>query len=94
MRVGDAFSLTPAMGWNSWNCFAGGVTAEKVKSAADAIVASGLADHGWSYVNIDDCWQNNQDNPKKKTSGLAARLEAMQKQAEELQKQRMYQQKR
>ncbi len=36
-------------------------------------------------------YQENKNNPNKKTSGLAARLEAMQKQAEELQKQRMNQ---
>ena len=53
------------MGWNSWNAFGADVSAEKVKAAADALVSSGLADHGWSYINIDDCWQNNQDNPKK-----------------------------
>ena len=35
--------------------------------------------------------QENKNNPNKKTSGLAARLEAMQKQAEEMQKQRMNQ---
>jgi len=58
LKVGDRIGLTPAMGWNSWNCFMGDVTAEKVKRAADALVASGLADHGWSYVNIDDFWQN------------------------------------
>ena len=39
-------------------------------------------------------YQKNKNNPTKKTSGLAARLEAMQKQAEELQKQRTNQQKR
>ena len=33
-------------------------------------------------------YQENKNNPKKKTSGLAARLEAMQKQAEEMQRQR------
>jgi YidC/Oxa1 family membrane protein insertase len=33
-------------------------------------------------------YQKNKNNPQKKTGGLAARLEAMQKQAEELQKQR------
>ena len=37
-------------------------------------------------------FKENKNNPKKKTSGLAARLEAMQKQAEELQRQRMNQQ--
>ena len=39
-------------------------------------------------------FKENKNNPKKKTGGLAARLEAMQKQAEELQKQRMNQQKK
>ena len=55
--VGDELALTPPMGWNSWNCFAGAVDAEKIRSAADAMVASGLIDHGWSYVNVDDYWQ-------------------------------------
>lgn len=54
---GDKISLTPAMGWNSWNCFAQAVDADKVKAAADAMVNSGLVDHGWSYINIDDCWE-------------------------------------
>ena len=36
-------------------------------------------------------YRENKNNPNKKVSGLAARLEAMQKQAEELQKQRMNQ---
>ena len=39
-------------------------------------------------------YRENKNNPNKKVSGLAARLEAMQKQAEELQKQRQNQQKR
>ena len=68
LKVGDKICLTPAMGWNSWNAFGADVSAEKVKAAAEALVSSGLADHGWSYINIDDCWQNNQDNPKKKTA--------------------------
>ena len=39
-------------------------------------------------------YKENKNNPTKKTSSLAARLEAMQKQAEELQRQRMNQQKK
>jgi len=53
---GDKIALTPPLGWNSWNCFAGDVTADKIKSAADAMVKSGLINHGWTYINIDDCW--------------------------------------
>jgi alpha-galactosidase len=56
---GQTIGLTPAMGWNSWNCFAGAVTAEHVKSAADAMIKSGLINHGWTYINIDDFWEVN-----------------------------------
>jgi alpha-galactosidase len=54
---GPLIGLTPALGWNSWNCFAGAVTAEKVKAAAEAMISSGLAQHGWTYINIDDYWE-------------------------------------
>lgn len=58
---GDKIALTPPMGWNSWNCFAGEVSADKVKRAADAMVKTNLINHGWTYVNIDDFWQNHRD---------------------------------
>ena len=58
---GDQIALTPPRGWNSWNCFAHAVSADKVKRAADALVKSGLVNHGWSYINIDDFWQNHRD---------------------------------
>lgn len=54
---GPVIGLTPALGWNSWNCFASAVTAGRVKSAADAMVRSGLIQHGWTYINIDDYWE-------------------------------------
>jgi alpha-galactosidase len=50
-------ALTPPMGWNSWNCWAGAVDDAKVRAAADAMVNSGLAAHGYQYINIDDCWE-------------------------------------
>ncbi len=56
---GPLIGLMPALGWNSWNCFAGAVTAEKVKAAAEAMISSGLARHGWTYTNIDDFWEVN-----------------------------------
>ncbi|QEC71624.1 alpha-galactosidase [Arachidicoccus ginsenosidivorans] len=58
---GDRIALTPPMGWNSWNCFANEVSANKVKRAADAMVKTGLINHGWTYINIDDFWQNHRD---------------------------------
>jgi alpha-galactosidase len=57
IKCGEAICLTPPMGWNSWNCWADSVSQEKVLRSAHAIVSSGLAQHGWSYVNIDDAWQ-------------------------------------
>jgi alpha-galactosidase len=62
VECGDRISLTPPMGWNSWNCFANEVSADKVKRAADAMVKSGLINHGWTYINIDDFWQNHRDS--------------------------------
>jgi len=55
--AGDRIALTPPLGWNSWNCFATAVDDGKVRAAADAMIASGLSQHGWTYINIDDCWE-------------------------------------
>ena len=54
---GSQIGLAPAVGWNSWNCFASAVTAQDIRNAADAMVKSGLINHGWTYINIDDYWQ-------------------------------------
>ena len=61
--VGEQIALTPSMGWNSWNCWAGAVSQDKVLRSARALVSSGLSQHGWSYVNIDDAWQGRRDGP-------------------------------
>lgn len=55
--VGETIALTPPMGWNSWNIYATKVTQELVAANARAMVNSGLINHGWSYMNIDDVWQ-------------------------------------
>lgn len=57
IRVGNAIALTPAMGWNSWNCWGLSVSQEKVMASAKALIDKGLADYGYSYVNVDDAWQ-------------------------------------
>jgi alpha-galactosidase len=57
----NGLALTPPMGWNSWNRFACNVTEDLVKSAADAIVSSGMKDAGYEYIVIDDCWQVSRD---------------------------------
>ncbi|MER6352327.1 glycosyl hydrolase family 28 protein [Streptomyces sp. NPDC001634] len=50
-------SLRPAMGWSSWSFVRRWPTEAKIKAQADALVASGLKDHGFVYVNLDDFWQ-------------------------------------
>jgi len=55
--VGESIGLTPAMGWNSWNHYGARITQEIVLENAKALVDSGLVNHGWSYINIDDGWQ-------------------------------------
>jgi alpha-galactosidase len=55
--VGEQLALTPPMGWNSWNCWAMSVSNDKVKNSAEAILKSGLANHGFTYMVIDDGWQ-------------------------------------
>jgi|WetSurMetagenome_2_1015567.scaffolds.fasta_scaffold106171_2 alpha-galactosidase len=54
--VGDSLALTPPMGWNDWYTHYDHVTDTLVRQAADAMVASGMADFGYQFVNIDDCW--------------------------------------
>lgn len=54
---GDKLALTPPMGWNSWNCWGLSVSDEKIRISAGEMVKSGLADHGFTYVNIDDGWE-------------------------------------
>lgn len=58
---GNTIALTPPMGWNSWNCFGCDVRESNVRAAADAMVSSGLIKHGWTYINIDDCWEAGRD---------------------------------
>jgi alpha-galactosidase len=57
----DALALTPPLGWNSWNVWAGAVDDEKVRAAADYMVSTGLASQGYSYINIDDTWEGERD---------------------------------
>lgn len=65
IRIGDTIALTPPIGWNGWNSWAHLIDAEKVIASANAMVDMGLADHGWTYVNIDDTWQGRREGPLK-----------------------------
>jgi hypothetical protein len=63
LRIGDTLALTPPMGWNSWNAYGLAVDAVKVRGVAEAMISSGLAAHGWTYVNIDDGWEADERAP-------------------------------
>ena len=54
--VGETLALTPPMGWNDWYTYYDHVTGKIVRQAADAMISSGMADFGYQYVNVDDCW--------------------------------------
>jgi alpha-galactosidase len=63
---GNTLGLTPQMGWNSWYVWENHVTDKIMREAADAMVTTGMIDHGYMYVNIDDCWsvKPTSDNPE------------------------------
>lgn len=54
----NSAALTPPMGWSSWNLFRNKINEDLIYETAKAMKDSGLADCGYRYVNIDDCWQS------------------------------------
>ncbi|EHA8588670.1 alpha-galactosidase 1 [Cocos nucifera] len=81
--LANGLGMTPPMGWNSWNHFNCFINETLIRETADALVSTGFADLGYRYVNIDDCWaEQNRDSegylvPKKSTfpSGIKALAE-------------------
>lgn len=75
----EDLALTPPMGWNSWNHFECNISEGIVRETADAMVASGMREAGYLYVNIDDCWHGERDadgfitaDPERFPSGMKA----------------------
>ena len=75
----EQLAMTPPMGWNSWNKFGCNVNEALIRETADAMVASGMKDAGYLYVNIDDCWHGKRDalgfiqpDPERFPSGMKA----------------------
>jgi alpha-galactosidase len=62
--VGDQIALTPPMGWSSWNCWFDHIDQDKITRAAHAMVDSGLSQHGFAYINVDDTWQGTRGGPE------------------------------
>jgi alpha-galactosidase len=55
--VGETLALTPPLGWNSYNIYGTKIYQADVLKQAQAMVSTGLINHGWTYMNIDDGWQ-------------------------------------
>lgn len=64
---GDA--ATPPMGWSSWNTFRNSIDEKLILETADALKETGLADLGYVYVNLDDCWHSSLRDEKGKLQG-------------------------
>jgi alpha-galactosidase len=56
----ENLALTPPMGWNSWNTFAGDISESVIRETAAAMVANGMRDAGYNYIVIDDTWSQRQ----------------------------------
>ena len=67
--VGETLALTPPMGWNHWYAHYDRVTDVMMREAADVMIATGMPDVGYQYVNIDDCWMNRTKSPDPKRVG-------------------------
>lgn len=67
--VNNQVAKTPPMGWSSWNTFRNHIDEELVLETARAIKNSGIADAGYEYINIDDCWQSSMRDADGKLQG-------------------------
>ena len=67
--VGDKLALTPPMGWSSWYMAYTNISDKLIRDQADAMVKSGMADHGYSMVNIDDGWNIKLDSKDPEIGG-------------------------
>jgi alpha-galactosidase len=66
---GEKVALTPPMGYNHWYAHYDRITDQMMREAADVMISSGMADLGYQYVNIDDCWMNAPKNKDPKRVG-------------------------
>jgi alpha-galactosidase len=57
----NGLARTPPMGFNTWNHFHTEIDDGTIRGVADALVATGMRDAGYVYVNLDDGWQGTRD---------------------------------
>ncbi len=59
----------PIMGWSSWNTLRHHISEESIYDSAKVLINTGLADAGYEYVNLDDCWQSSMRDEDGKLQG-------------------------
>lgn len=69
--AGDRLALTPPMGWNDWYTHYDRITDKDMRASADLLISSGMADAGYEYVSIDDCWMVKTDSKDPDIGGTA-----------------------
>ena len=78
-------AAVPPMGWNDWDRYECGFTAETILANAQALAKTGLAARGYNTVTIDDCWMqkdrdssgNLQADPHRFPQGIPAVAQAI-----------------
>lgn len=73
-RYNNGAAITPPMGWSSWNTFRNTIDEKLITDMAQAMKATGLLDAGYTYVNLDDCWQSSMRTPDGKLQGDLTRF--------------------
>jgi len=58
----EKLALTPPMGWNTYNTFAGNFNEQIIRDMVDMIVSTGMKDAGYKYIIIDDNWTSTRDS--------------------------------
>jgi alpha-galactosidase len=80
MALDNGLGHTPPMGWNTWNKFDCNINETLIRDSAQALISTGLANLGYRYVNLDDCWMSHertldlkyQGDPDRFPSGMKA----------------------
>lgn len=66
--AGDKIALTPTMGFSSWYGYFTHATDADFRYAADKMLSSGMADVGYDYLEVDECWPGSRDKDGNITS--------------------------
>jgi alpha-galactosidase len=70
--LNNTLSLTPVMGWSSWNQFGDSINEKLIMDTIDTMEKNGLKDAGFIYINIDDGWQRYKGDRKDHPGPLEA----------------------